>query len=211
MTPYYADDLVTIYHGDAREVLPTMETVDAIVSDPPYPKEFLPVLADVWRAAFPIVKADGFAFVMSGQLHLPEVMAGLTDAGWRYSWLGCFVTPADNTAIWPRGISVGWKPLLVYGKDRLSFKHWTYDTIGVASSTAADKKWHDWGQSESQFRTLLERFRVEGTSVDPFMGSGTTLVAAKSLGRHAIGIEIEERYCEIAAQRCSQEVLGLSA
>ena len=71
---------------------------------------------------------------------------------------------------------------------------------------------HPTSKPLSMFRTFVERFTDQGELIlDPYMGSGTTLRAAKDLGRQAIGIELNERYCEIAAKRCAQEVLDLFA
>jgi site-specific DNA-methyltransferase (adenine-specific) len=78
--------------------------------------------------------------------------------------------------------------------------------FGIAATVP--KVLHPSAKPVSLMRWVIGRCPL-GTIIDPYMGSGTTLVAAKSLGRHAIGIEIEERYCETAANRCRQEVLGL--
>lgn len=192
--------------GDALSVLPTLAagSVDAVVCDPPYPGEFLPILASAWREAARVVKDDGWLFVMSGQFYLRDVMHGIESAGWQYCWCGNFSTPHANTAIWPRGISAGWKPLLIYGKSRLCFNHWKYDTISPNTRNIDDKENHKWGQSEGQFSTLIRRFDIEGTVLDPFCGSGTTGVACIQTGRNFIGIEISSEYCEIARRRCRE-------
>jgi site-specific DNA-methyltransferase (adenine-specific) len=193
-----------IYLGDCLEVLPTLSGVDAVVTDPPYPGEFLPVLAAAWKPCLEATNEDSFAFVMSGQYHLEAVMDGLRNAGWKYAWCGNFLTPSSNTSIWPRGISAGWKPLLIYGKNHLKFKPWKYDTIRPNTTNAKDKESHVWGQSEGQFVTLLDRFEVAGTVLDPFMGSGTTGVACAKLGRNFIGIEKEPKYFDIACKRIQE-------
>jgi site-specific DNA-methyltransferase (adenine-specific) len=81
---------------------------------------------------------------------------------------------------------------------------------GFESASSLDNNGHPCPKPMAWARWLVSRAAVEGATVlDPFAGSGTVLMASKELGRKSIGIEIEERYCEIAAQRCAQEVLGL--
>jgi len=206
MKPYYDHAGITIYHGDSREVLPAIDRpVEHVVTDPPYPLEFLPLYAPVWQACDAVMVNPANVFAMVGHYALPTVLASFP-ASWEYLWMACCEQPQMANSIWPRGISTAWKPLLIYGKGFKKFKPWKYDVIGNKGNYADQHVDHKWGQAETQFTTIIARFDLFGLILDPFMGSGTTLVAAKNLGRKAIGIEIEEKYCEIAAKRLSQSV-----
>ena len=121
--------------------------------------------------------------------------------------------------IWDKGgalgmgdLSLPWKPgheeIYVIGSGFSGPR--TNDVLQYppVQSMASNGRVHPHEKPVGLLRALLAKC-PEGTAADPFMGSGTTLVAAKSLGRRAIGIEIEERYCSIAAKRLSQETLGL--
>jgi len=182
--------------------------MDAIVTDPPYQAKFIPHYRQWWQVCDISLKEGGAFFGMMAQYHLPEVLDTFPKH-WQYLWMGCFEQRQMAVSIWPRGISSAWKPLLIYGKGLTGFKPWKYDVITAAGSYMSGKDLHPWGQSVNQFTTLIERFEIEGTILDPLMGSGTTLRAAKDLGRRAIGIEIEERYCQIAVERLRQEVLSI--
>jgi len=103
----------------------------------------------------------------------------------------------------------GYKPILVFSNGKPSFPDSGYfkDTL---RGSGRSKSSHPWEQSASELHPIIEHYSSDaGTILDPFMGSGTTLRAAKDLGRKAIGIEIEERYCEIAVKRLKQEVLNI--
>jgi site-specific DNA-methyltransferase (adenine-specific) len=206
LKPYYEHAGITIYHGDCREILPQLDVaVDSIITDPPYPAEFLPLYRDLWKACDGSLRQGGTVFAMVGQMYLPQVIESYPSS-WQYLWCGCFEQRQMNGAIWPRGISTGWKPLLIHGKDFSKFKPWKYDVIPSRGDFRPQHAEHPWGQAECQFRTLMARFDVSGKVLDPLMGNGTTLCAAKDLHLEAIGIEIEEKYCEIAVKRLSQEV-----
>lgn len=187
---------VDIRHGDFREVLADLADVDAIITDPPYPREFLPLLADLATWADKMLKPDGVLAVLMGQTYLPEVYR-LLDGGRPYRWTACYLTPGNGYASHPRRVQCNWKPLLIYGGG-LRFT----DIIRSGGTDAYAKSNHKWGQDYEAFHTIVERLTERGQTVaDPFMGSGTTLLAAHALGRHAIGCDIDTEHVTKAKER----------
>ena len=235
MKPYYEQGGITIYHGDCRDIMPTLEPVDLVLTDPPYvglsggtehkgvglAKRYQSskAVGDPWEASLDWVQAaSGRAtlgvLVFCSHANLPETamaFAALKRVGlisWhkRNSPLAVNNVPRfteEYVWLFSKAPGLQWK----------IFKSTLIDIPKLATGFCATERLVD-SDGVALHPTqkpveLIKRLLAIGgeTILDPFMGSGTTLRAAKDLGRRAIGIEIEERYCEIAAKRLSQEVL----
>lgn len=199
--PYYQDDAVAIYHADCREWMPD---ADVTITDPPY-NVGLDYSGGDKRTDYAEWTAEWFQLAPKPLVVTPghaNLAMWLTME--RPRWICAWVKPNQNSASALNGWNI-WEPLLVYGKHRKPVGH---DAWTVPIALQSDTGDHPCPKPLGLYRRLVEVFSLEtDTILDPFAGSGTTLRAAKDLGRKAIGIEVEERYCEIAAQRCSQEVL----
>jgi DNA modification methylase len=216
VTPYYQDDLVTIYHGDCREIRGWLDA-DVLITDPPYG-----VGGALSMGGF--ASERRFGKQTWDDLDLRDEVLAL----WGDRPAAVFGSPRrldrppryrEVPLIWDKGdmVAMGdtsfpWRAtyeiIYVSGKPWRGFRdpavlRWPHYSL------AASETGHPSVKPQPLMQTLIGK--SIGLIADPFLGSGSTLVAAKTLGRKAIGIEIEERYCEIAAQRCSQEVLGLFA
>lgn len=211
--PYYQDEKagITIYNGDCREILPYLPKVDLVLTDPPYG-----IGAD--EAASKNKGKWGWKYHGESQWdrRRPEASTFrlIFDAG-----KNAIIFGGNYFAdLFPP--SMGW---LVWDKGQKDFSCADFEMAWTSYQAAArrihypralalqDGKSHPTQKPLEVIRWALawadQRGAKNQTILDPFMGSGTTLVAAKELGRKAIGIEIEEKYCEIAAKRLSQEVL----
>jgi 16S rRNA G966 N2-methylase RsmD len=182
--------------GDFRTVLADLTGVDAIITDPPYPAEYLPLLADLGAWADKVLAPDGVMAVLIGQTHLPEVYR-LLDGHRPYRWTACYLTPGGGYVSHARKVFCGWKPVIVYGGGpRFG------DVIRSEGADANAKSLHKWGQDYTAFHSLVERLTSPGQTVaDLFMGSGTTLLAAHALGRHAVGCDVDEVAVKTARER----------
>lgn len=189
--------------GDCREVLPLLPKVDAVVTDPPYG-----------------VGIDYNGLVDDEQIILDVVLPAIegcrllskrvvVTSGNKNAWL--YPRPDDFGVWWnPAGTSTGkWgfqcvgTPILYYGKDpRTSRGASPSSPVSVGASAEQDGKPHPCPKPLSLMKWLLRKSSFEGETVlDPFMGSGTTLVACARMGRAGIGIEIDEGYFDIACER----------
>ena len=228
MKPYYEQDGITIYHGDCREILPTLRG-DVILTDPPYGvgvqygPRYDDSRKDYWDWMRGNVTAMRGAAPVVAFTHRVTALRELTGWDWVAVWHkpGSFGARIGNSPLLPH-----WEPVFLYGIHTLGTRTGAVlnDVFSVNPEPAranrdgmGREKWETGGNGKHPCpkpldlmgHLILGLTHNNQVVLDPFMGSGTTLVAAKNLGRRAIGIEIEERYCEIAARRLDQGVLDL--
>ena len=210
--PYYQDEWVTIYHGDCREILPELPKVDLVLTDPPYGVDLDYGSYDDsfanWRklidTTLPMMRqlSSGCVLLPTSKLESEAYLFTHYMPDWRICWFkgaSCtrsFVGFKD------------WETIFVYGKPRGSQFHDYFHA--KANRVRKEITGHPCPKPVEWALWLISKCSISNdTVVDPFLGSGTTAVACKDLNRHCIGIEINEKYCEIAAKRCSQGVFDL--
>jgi len=204
---YFSDDAVAIAHGDCRDILPLLPKVDLVLmTDPPYNAgmEYGQHDDGMMREDYADWLAEWWGLLPSSRrIIFPGVGNMWLYARWEPKAVLCWYKPGNPAGGGPVQWCE-WEPILVWGVN--------FSLSDVIRASVTKQPWvggHLCPKPLSLMQQLIARLRTPGTILDPFMGSGTTLRAAKDLGRKAIGIEIEERYCEIAARRMAQEVLSL--
>lgn len=214
LKPYYSENGITIYHGDCREIIPQLDA-KIIVSDPPYgigyrhgkchgaqATKFYNETSSVHGDDKPfdptfLLDSGATSIVLWGANNFANRLPG--SGGWMV-WdkrLGTVVNDHSDCEL-------AWTNLM--NTARVYYHMW--DGFRRGPQTGVERV-HPTEKPINLMKWCIGFIREGGAILDPFMGSGTTLRAAKDLGRQAIGIEIEEKYCEIAAKRLAQEVLNL--
>lgn len=210
MTPYYQDESCTIYHGDCREVLAHLEGVYLVVTDPPYGIKYRTPPSPKRPKSNWTLAGDGQPFDPAHLLAFPRaVIFGANhfadklppSPGWIIWDKRCGQMPSNDQS----DAELAWTNIL--GSVRIVRCLWNGGGSLQAENGSA-RAIHPTQKPLKLMRSVVNMVSAGGELlVDPYCGTGTTLRAAKDLGRKAIGIEIEEKYCEIAAKRLAQEVL----
>jgi len=217
--PYYQDEWVTIYHGDCREILLELPKVDLVLTDPPYgiradkgtswgmgKKSAVHEWEDVWDSK---VIEKGLLLLVIGKAEKAII--------WGYQYMADSLGNTRAPLVWDKKCQNEWfdnnADIEIAWTAGLSCPRcFRYLWMGACrgANTIDGKKIHPTQKPEALFSWCLSLVPEADLILDPFLGSGTTCYCAKKLNRKCIGIEIEEKYCEISAKRCSQGVFELN-
>jgi DNA modification methylase len=216
-TPYYEQDGITIYNADCREILPHLPKVDLVLTDPPYGVGFTGKIPNDGRYAtdgYKSFKDDDPQYIIERIIEaMQKSERAIITPGTRIMHM---YPPWQDFGVFFVGGGVGmgkWgfccsHPILYYGK-RPRYKGMFPTSYSDGRPMPSCTEHPTAKPIEWMKRLVVVGSLKDDVILDPFMGSGTTLVAAKQLGRKAIGIEIEETYCQIAVKRLGQGVLPL--
>lgn len=234
MQPYYQDADCTLFHGDCRDVLPRLErgSVDLILTDPPYGvhwngtsmrtrMQFGPIanddgtlpLTDILRAALNTLRRGRHIYCFGLRDYMDLPIGGQTELIWDKGILG----PGDLTRPWGPshepiafGVHQPSRANREASAGQLSARLRRGSVLRSQRANGCAVTTHPTEKPVDILRQMIESSTVWGECVlDPFAGSGSTLVAAKLEGRKSIGIEVEEKYCAVAVRRLAQQVLPL--
>lgn len=233
MMPYYQDDAITLYHGDALDVLPTLDAVDHCITDPPYAEETHAGARSARAVETAMLGAEPWGSVTSedlrrvfadiGQL-LRRWLVATVDwrhmvalekeppSGLRFVRAGIWVKPDGAPQFTGDRPATGWEAVAILHRVGGSMRWNGGGSRAVWTENRAQNVAHPCEKPQALIRRWVALFTDPGeTILDPFLGSGTTARACKDLGRRCIGIELNEKYLEIAARRMAQSVMDMEA
>lgn len=192
-----------IIHGSIEEAGAQIqsESVDLVFTDPPYDEESSSLYGSLASLSVRILRPGGWLVAYSGNFHLPQVLQQMQVEPLVYAWTFCVLHSGGDTRIRKYKLRNGWKPLVAFYKPPLSVTwEWFRDVV----SGGKEKELHEWQQAESEASHFIQQLSCKGSFVcDPFCGAGTTLSAAKQLGRRWLGVDKNEEHVLSARIRLS--------
>ena len=213
---YYSDEWVAIACADCREILPELPKVDLVLTDPPYgigsiggskPVGSIGGSNIVFVNKYSPIVGDNKPFDPTFLLSV-----GSNQVIWGANYYSDKLPPSKGWIVWDKKLKNDWDDnfsdveLAWTSFDRPA-KCYRLLFMGLIQEHNREKRVHPTQKPVELFQWIINKYSlVADIILDPFLGSGTTVIAAKHLNRKCIGIEIEEKYCEIAARRCSQGV-----
>ncbi len=234
MKPYYERDGITIYHGDCREVLPQLGPVDLVLTDPPYSEEahkgartarnygftsgdtarplitFAPLDYEGICERLALTNPTRWLVAFMDWRHVAR-LAESPLAGYRFVRFGVWNKTNGAPQFTADRPAQGFEAIALLHNDEQRLAWNGGGSRAVWTYAKEPKNQHPTQKPEPLIRELTELFSNPGDIIlDPFLGSGTTLRAAKDLGRRGLGIELDEGYCKIAADRMAQAALPLA-